>query len=678
MKTTKSRRKFCAILPLRVFAGVLLALCTALTIVACKNPMIDEFLGYPKLTVTAPQFSEVVSGGYTPVARQIVILNVGKRAAGIKSVTVSPDTAFTIGPVGSSAVGSGKNIANWTVQPKANLGAGAHKATITVTYRGAGVDSAKATAEVEFVVVAPGAPTPTLTPVLTVTVPTFTSVAEGYTTRPAAQNITIRNIGNAQATIASISVSPADKFDVNTSTGTVNGNNATTTRTVQPKAGLTRGVYMALITVTYNGTNGTTVSAAVSFEVTQAVVTATRTLVVTPPIFDVVTIGSRPAAQSIIIENTGNATATISSVAVSDTTKFTLGGSGSVVGAQSSIAGRTVQPKAGLAAGTHTATITVTYNGTSGPTATASVTFTVMPFERFVAVAGSGDQVAYSSDGSSWKTAPMTTYENWTAVTYGGGKFVAVARTSNGGTGTNKAAYSFDGINWIPTTMPTTALWYSITYGNGMFVATAIGSDRAGAAYSSDGVTWTRVDTSMVNTNLIWTSVAYGNNRFVILEQRGHVKRSTDGGINWSDATWLDNFDSAGGAWQSITYGYNRFVAVNTAGHIGVIGDAVTGNWIKPDLAGAWNAVTYGNNTFVAVASGSNQIATSADGINWTTGALPASGNWNSLTYAGGKFIAVANDKVAYSTTGVIGTWTIAAMPAGSNWKSVAYGVAPH
>ncbi|GMO67481.1 MAG: hypothetical protein Ta2A_15690 [Treponemataceae bacterium] len=121
MKTTKIGRKFCAFLPFRVFALVLLALCAALTFTACENPMYKEFVGYPKLTVTAPQFSEVVAGGYASTPRQIVILNVGKRTGYIKSVTVSPDTAFTIGS-GSKTVDAYKNITDWTVQPKTGLG----------------------------------------------------------------------------------------------------------------------------------------------------------------------------------------------------------------------------------------------------------------------------------------------------------------------------------------------------------------------------------------------------------------------------------------------------------------------------------------------------------------------------------------------------------------------------
>ena len=44
---------------------------------------------------------------------------------------------------------------------------------------------------------------------------------------------------------------------------------------------------------------------------------------------------------------------------------------------------------------------------------------------------------------------------NWKSVTYGGGKFVAVAR------GSNAAAYSTDGISWVSSTLPSVQLWES-------------------------------------------------------------------------------------------------------------------------------------------------------------------------------------------------------------------------
>ena len=68
---------------------------------------------------------------------------------------------------------------------------------------------------------------------------------------------------------------------------------------------------------------------------------------------------------------------------------------------------------------------------------------------------------------------------DWYSVTYGDGKFVAVAYNSG------NAAYSTDGINWTESTMPASRYWYSVTYGDGKFVAVASSSGNGGYTLSS-------------------------------------------------------------------------------------------------------------------------------------------------------------------------------------------------
>ncbi|HOG01916.1 MAG: hypothetical protein BWY35_00845 [Firmicutes bacterium ADurb.Bin248] len=99
-------------------------------------------------------------------------------------------------------------------------------------------------------------------------------------------------------------------------------------------------------------------------------------LSVTAPVFAPVTDGYAPvAAKPITIANTGNWQADIASVALGDTARFILGGSGPNVPKGGSISSWTVRPADNLPEGTYTTAITVTYNG--GKTATAQVSFTV-------------------------------------------------------------------------------------------------------------------------------------------------------------------------------------------------------------------------------------------------------------------------------------------------------------
>ena len=71
--------------------------------------------------------------------------------------------------------------------------------------------------------------------------------------------------------------------------------------------------------------------------------------------------------------------------------------------------------------------------------------------------------------GAEWVAIQRTLPSNpsWQSVTYGNGKYVAVAYNSNA------AAYSTDGITWTAATLPSSTNWVSVTYGNGKFVAVA-------------------------------------------------------------------------------------------------------------------------------------------------------------------------------------------------------------
>ncbi len=108
---------------------------------------------------------------------------------------------------------------------------------------------------------------------------------------------------------------------------------------------------------------------------TAAVVVKAPVLGLTPPTFDAVEVGyERPAAKLLRIANSGTAAATITSVAC-DNNRFTITEGNKQIAASTSDTSWTIQPAAGLGAGTHSATVTVTYDG--GKTATASVSFTV-------------------------------------------------------------------------------------------------------------------------------------------------------------------------------------------------------------------------------------------------------------------------------------------------------------
>ena len=145
-------------------------------------------------------------------------------------------------------------------------------------------------------------------------------------------------------------------------------------------------------------------------------------------------------------------------------------------------------------------------------------------------------------------TATLPAFGMWNSVTYGNGRFVAVASNSK------QAAYSDNGVTWNAATLPASEEWYSVTYGNGRFVAVAFISDQA--AYSDDGVTWRK--TATLPAFGMWSSVTYGNGRFVAVENGVNTAAYSDDGVTWRKTATLPVSEE----WYSVTYGNGRFVAV--------------------------------------------------------------------------------------------------------------------
>jgi hypothetical protein len=132
-----------------------------------------------------------------------------------------------------------------------------------------------------------------------------------------------------------------------------------------------------------------------------------------------------------------------------------------------------------------------------------------------------------------------------------------------------------------------------------------------------------------------------------------------------------------------------RFVGVNVypaSNEVAWSADGV--NWTMTENMPAtveWMSVAYGNGVFVATALDSDKAAWSANGVNWTAATMPSTARWYNVAYGNGVFVAVADttngswshngeeNKAAYSLDNGK-TWSAATMPVKAYWITLSYG----
>ena len=167
--------------------------------------------------------------------------------------------------------------------------------------------------------------------------------------------------------------------------------------------------------------------------------------------------------------------------------------------------------------------------------------------------------ITSTDNGLTWTPTGKVdgTNLNWSSVTYGAGKFVAVANTQIYGVG--RAMVSTDGLIWHLGGTEENG-WTDVTYGkdgqgNDLFVAVANSGYDTRVMTSPDGSTWTPQTPSSVKS---WSSITYGNGFFLALAS-GTMMTSVDG------VAWIERFAPVRN-WNSVSYGNGVFVAVSLDG----------------------------------------------------------------------------------------------------------------
>jgi len=246
---------------------------------------------------------------------------------------------------------------------------------------------------------------------------------------------------------------------------------------------------------------------------------------------------------------------------------------------------------------------------------------------RYMVIAGGGSTISancitYSYNGVSWSNVNTSIFNNYClCIQYNGKIWIA-----GGGSSGNTLAYSYDGFSW---TGLGNFIFQYLCYGlywNGIFWL-ACGRDMGNSiAISYDGLIWSTV----LKNNVIFSST------------------STTGGV------------------QSITSNGSLFVAtgtgITTTNCIAYSSNGTTWQSTNQpifDISNMGQSVYWNGSIWVATGTGSNTIAYSYNGINWTgLGRLVfTTYGWN-IAWNGKTFIATGagGNCAAYSGNGI--TWT--------------------
>ena len=214
-------------------------------------------------------------------------------------------------------------------------------------------------------------------------------------------------------------------------------------------------------------------------------------------------------------------------------------------------------------------------------------------------------------------------------VTFGSSTFVAVGYYGGVPSAVNSTArgtinYSSDGMSWTEVSSSVTGgnVWYDVIFADNKFIAVG---DSGSVATSIDGITWSEDRTSDNEDTRYWLGIAYdGSSTYFFVSRFGYYATSNKSALT-TVTTAQGRFGTI--TWQAVTYGNNHFVAVGKDKSFGyymnnaLMEDGDIGGAAVQDNQGNFSSVTYGTSGFIATVSSLNNRgihAVSTDGENWT------------------------------------------------------------
>lgn len=255
-------------------------------------------------------------------------------------------------------------------------------------------------------------------------------------------------------------------------------------------------------------------------------------------------------------------------------------------------------------------------------------------------VNGSGT-ITWDSNSSGFTTGTISGGVLASTVSQNNGGAISTSRiaANNTGGGFGTGGGVAKSLTWHRPS-PNGSAMRAVTYGGGKYVAVG---PAGSVAYSSNGTNWIAVNATTTTQQL--NGVAYGNNMYVAVGDGLTVISSPDA-ITW---TARSVNGTANQNMKGIAYGAGTFVAVNIVNEIFTSADGIT--WTKigtPPTNGSWNNLKYVGSMFVLVggSGGSTFISTSANGTTWNTirSVSSTGGGDADVTYANSKWVGVGGN----------------------------------
>jgi len=154
-------------------------------------------------------------------------------------------------------------------------------------------------------------------------------------------------------------------------------------------------------------------------------------------------------------------------------------------------------------------------SGTPGGIGTYTVSNPITVIAVNTNITGIHQSLAYSPDGINWTGVPFTfgsdTLASCNGVSWGKDKFVAVGETSSSSATSGIIIYSYDGITWKTASLTIfTFKGLCVTNNGKIWVAGGEGGNTI--AYSSNGINWTGLGTSILSSRcsgICWNGLRY-------------------------------------------------------------------------------------------------------------------------------------------------------------------------